>query len=409
VARLGQNLGDDSNTRVRFLFWGVGLEMLRAHPLLGVGGNNYETAFAAARAQFSADHPDSQLIAMNEQLLTVYAHNEYLQLLAELGLVGFGLFMLLSLTLARNFWRALKHRHQALPVLGAGGAMLAFAVSSGASGSSFRYFGGGLLFFFAVAIINRVATVARPESNSQVSSPNRSWAAFNLNLNGRLSRVTAVCLCAAMLLVVAVFSAQATGTILHGLAQGKAEPADAERYYRASLTAFPSSTATYFSYGLWLHNQRREAEAVSHLTYAVEHGFNSSICYAYLAGAQDSAGNQLAAEQTLGNAVRVYPVSVFLLVRHSVALKRTGRGEEAGTEFARALKLDPRAARGWQQLIENDIDAALVAAKQDSTIALPGELVPEAAVFEILQENEQRFPATVDKGWRIRMRTQQPN
>jgi Tfp pilus assembly protein PilF len=211
-----------------------------------------------------------------------------------------------------------------------------------------------------------------------------------------------------MLLVVGVLSAQATGIVLHGLAQSNAEPARAERYYRASLTAFHSSSATHFSYGLWLYNQRRATEAVSHLTYAVEHGFNSSICYAYLAGAQESAGNQLAAEQTLANAVRVYPVSVFLLVRHSVVLQQTGQREDSEKEFARALLLDPRAARGWQQLIVNDIDAALVAAKQDTTIALPGELVPQAGVFEVLQENEQRFPALANKGWRARMRTHQP-
>ena len=401
VARLGQDLGADGNTRVRFLFWGVGLEMLRAHPLLGVGGNNYEAAFPVARAQFSANHPNSPLIAMNEEFLTVYAHNEYIQLLAELGLVGFTLFALLSLSLVGNFWQALKRKHQTLPVLGAGGAMLAFAVSSGASGSSFRYFGGGLLFFFAAAIINRVATL-RP--NSQDSSPNQPSHVFTFN--ARLSRVTSFGLCGVMLLLVGVFSAQATGTVLHGLAQSN--PADAERYYRASLTAFPSSAATHFSYGLWLYNQRRGAEAISHLSYAVEHGFNSSICYAYLAGAQDSAGNQLAAEQTLAKAARVYPQSVFLRVRHSVALKNIGRGAQSETEFARAIFLDPRAARGWQQLIVNDIDAAWDAARQDASIALPGELAPQAAVFEVLQENEQRFPDMGDRGWRARMRTHQP-
>jgi predicted Zn-dependent protease len=208
-----------------------------------------------------------------------------------------------------------------------------------------------------------------------------------------------------MLLAVGVLSAQAAGTVLHGLAQNQPEPAAAERYYRASLSAFPANTATRFSYGLWLHDRHRDAEAVPYLTYAVEHGFNSSICYAYLAAAQDSAGNQLAAEQTLAYAVRTYPASVFLLVRHSVALRRTDRGQESEAEFAKALSLDPRTARGWQQLIENDIDAALAAAKQDATIALPGELVPQAGVFEILQENERRFPEMADKGWRARMRT----
>jgi hypothetical protein len=65
--------------------------------------------------------------------------------------------------------------------------------------------------------------------------------------------------------------------------------------------------------------------------------------------------------------------------------------------------LDSRAALGWQQLIDNDIDAAYVAARQDETIAMPGELVPQAAVFEVLQENEQRFPEAITTGWRAKM------
>ena len=398
VTRLGQNLGSDRNTRVRFLFWGAGVEMLRAHPVVGVGGNNYETAFPAARAQFAAAHPGSPLIAMNEDLLSVYAHNEYIQMLAELGLAGFSLFLMLSLALLATFWRALKSRRQTLPVLGAAGAMLAFAISSGASGSSFRYLGGGLLFFFAAALINRVAT---RKTNSQTLSSKQTVPAG-------LSRVPPLCLCAVMLIFVSVLSVQAAGTMLHGLGQTSSNPNRAERYYHASLTALPSSAATHFSYGLWLQDQGRAAEAVFHLTYAVAHGFNSSICYAYLAAAQESAGNQEAAEQVLAEAVRVYPVSVFLLVRHSVALKKLGRGEDSENEFARALSLDSRAARGWQQLIENDIDAALAAGQHDTTIALPGELIPQAAVFEILQENERRFPELADKGWRARMRTGQP-
>src|SRR5438132_404256 len=137
---------NDQDTRVRLLFWGIALEMSRAHALLGVGANNYQAKYAEARAQFAARNPNSDLIAMNEDLLSVYAHNEYLQLLAELGLVGFVLFALFSLALFASFLRALKVSPHRLPILGAAGAMLAFAISSGASAASFRFLGGGLIF-----------------------------------------------------------------------------------------------------------------------------------------------------------------------------------------------------------------------------------------------------------------------
>ncbi len=76
--------------------------MFRSHPLVGVGANNYEVAFSEARQKFAATHPDSPLVGMNEQLLTQYAHNEYVQILAELGIVGILIFGAVCLLLART-------------------------------------------------------------------------------------------------------------------------------------------------------------------------------------------------------------------------------------------------------------------------------------------------------------------
>jgi O-antigen ligase len=399
VGRFTQGLGGDISTRARFLFWGVGLEMARAHPLLGVGANNYEVAYADARVQFSRRHPNSPLVSLNEDLLVGYAHNEYVQLLAELGVIGLLLFLILSLLLVTSFWRALKLKSQMLPALGAGGAMLAFAVSSGASGSSFRYFGGGLVFFFAAAILMRIAAGTRASLSAKSQRP--------VYLRGSVRRILSPGLCVLMLLTSCFLSAQAAGTVLHGLAQVSGNPAKAEGYYRSSLRVSPSSAAAHFGYGIWLYSNRRKVEAVPYLRYATQNGFNSSICYAYLAGAEDSAGDLVSVERTLATAVQVYPASVFLLVRHSTALARIGLVAESNEAFSKALLLDARSARGWQQLIDNDIDAAYVAAKQDPNIAMPGELYPQAAVFQVLQENEQRFPGAVHTGWRARMRAEQ--
>lgn len=398
VTRLQQDLGSDPNTRVRFLFWRVGLEMVRSHPLVGVGANNYQINFAEGRAQFAARNPNSPLVAMNDHLLTLYAHNEYVQMAAELGLIGLILFALFSLALLTNFVRALKDRGQTLPVLGAGGAMLAFAISSGASASSFRSLGGGLIFFFAAALVVRgVNKVSRSTYEAKQVS----------RFSGRKLRLAALGVCALTGISVGVFAAQAAGSMLQSMAESSSDAATTEQYYRASLQAYPSNPAAYYGYGLWLFNKERWAESVPYLRKALERGFNSSICYAYLAGAQESAGNLDEAERTLANAVRVYPASVFLLVRHAVAQERKGRGADSEREFSRALSLDSRAARGWRKLIDNDIDAAYVAAKHDETIAAPAELAPEGAVFLVLKENEQRFPEAVHTGWRARVRSGQ--
>jgi O-antigen ligase len=404
VARLQTSLKDDDSTRARFLFWGVGLEMLRANPLLGVGANNYEAAFPEARARFAERHPDSPLVAMNEHLLVVYAHNEYVQMAAELGAIGLALFVLFAAALAYTFLRALRHPTKALPALGAGAGMLAFAISSGASASSFRYFGGGLLFFFAASVVARVAAsvnTARAEERDSSLTPNSSFT-----LSPRARRVLIHSALAASLVVTCCAALRAAGTVLHGLAQTNADPASAERLYRASLVADDWSAQTHFGYGLWLYARGRAADAVPHLRYAAARGFNSSTCLARLAVAETEAGDVAAGEHTLALAVRAYPRSVFLRVRHALALEALKRSDDAALEISAAELIDSRSARGWRQLIFNDIDAAVVAAKGDPAgVAMPGELQPEDAVFAVLQENERRFPEFANTGWRAQMRS----
>jgi hypothetical protein len=114
----------------------------------------------------------------------------------------------------------------------------------------------------------------------------------------------------------------------------------------------------------------------------------------------------VAAERTLAAGVRVYPRSVFLRVRRAHALKSAGRARDAELEMSAALLIDSRKARGWQQLIENDVDEAVAAGRRDpETFAMPGELQPEDAVFVVLEENERRFPQAVRSGWRARVRS----
>jgi O-antigen ligase len=397
ISRLQVGLGEDANTHARLLFWGVGLEMLRAHPLLGVGGNNYEVAYAGARARFSARHPESPLVGMNENLLAVYAHNEYIQMLTELGIVGLLLFVLLSCLLVIAFLRALKHSSQALAALGCAGGMLAFAVSSGASASSFRYFGGGLVFFFAAAVITNAARYA---TGREARTP---LADFARGLGAR--RGAATCGLAMALMLTLGFNIQAVSAVLCGMAETSADATRAESLYLGSLRLQEGNAGAHFSYGAWLSYNGRAADAVPHLRFAVARGFNSTLCYAQLASAEEAGGDLAAAERTLASAVGVYPRSVFLRARHASALARTGHAAEAELEMAAALLLDSRAARGWRKLIDDDLDAATEASRRDPQMfATPGELQPEAAVFAVLKENERRFPAAARTGLRARMR-----
>jgi Tfp pilus assembly protein PilF len=166
-----------------------------------------------------------------------------------------------------------------------------------------------------------------------------------------------------------------------------------ERFFEGALSVNPLDATTHFNYGLWLYLEKRDPQAaVPYLRYAVARGYNSSVCYAYLAAVEAGAGDMEAAERTLSQAVRVYPRSVFLRVRHASALAEQGRSPEAGEEYQTALALNSRTARGWRQLICFGRKAAKTAAFYDKTIAMPGELTPENCIFAVLDENDRRQP-----------------
>ena len=392
--RLQKTSATELNTRARILFWGAAIEMWRVRPMTGVGAAGYDGAYPEARASFVAKHPDSPLVAINERYLSSGAHNEYLQMLGELGAVGLALFVAFCCGLVWAAWRALRVSSSPLAP-GAVAALAVFAVSSGASSISFRWFGSGLMFFFAAALVARLAAGGVREESAVSQRETRTRLPT-------LAPRYALGLCLSLLLLAAM-CVQATNVLLLANAQATADMGRADGLFRSALSLNPLDAATHYNYGVWLAARGRDGEAVPHLRYALARGFHSSTCYEYLAGAETNAGDAADAERTLAEGARVYPRSVLMRAHHSIALKSLGRADEAGMEMAAALLLDSRAARGWQQLIENDIDAAVVAAKRDSSIAMPGELEPEEAVFAVLLENERRFPESAVSGWRARM------
>lgn len=388
VERLQSSVREDAGVNIRLLLWGIGLEMLRAHPLQGVGANNYDIAYPEARRRFSARHLDTPFVNSEEQNLAVYAHNEYIQLAAELGVIGFTLLIVFYVLLAHFFWRALRHPRKALPALGAGGAVLAFALSSCASPASFRSLGGGMLFFFAAAVIIQVAS---SDLHSRAGTVNRKLYVFT-------ERSALCCALVVLCVTLSIFCKRATGSVFEGLAQASADPDGADRLYRQALRFNSDHAPLHYSFGLWLFLNGRAAESVPHLRYAVEQGFNSSTCYAYLAEAEKAAGDMRGAERTTAQAARVYPRSIFALVRHAVASRDVNDLAAAEDEYRQALALDERGARGWWYLLNRGRRVAGEAARSDTSIASPGELTPEACVHAVTTEEELKYSKVVLTG-----------
>jgi O-antigen ligase len=372
-SRLQSTNASDENTLARFLFWNTALEMLRERPLTGVGANHYGTAFPETRARFVASHPDYRLSGMLEGHLAGVAHNEYLQILAELGLVGFALFMLFALALVYTAWLALRRSRSPLAP-GAICTLAVFAINSGASSISFRWLASGLIFFFAAALVTRLAAKEPEEERAVRLSP----------LLVRRANAGALVF---TLLILCGMSAQALSVIRSGQAQDVLNAARAEDLFRSALFWNPLDGATHFTYGQWLYQQQRYRESIPHLRFGIINGISTSLCYAYLSSAQMKTGEMSQAELTLDDGLKVYPRSVFLRISRASLLAKQGKHQEADAEIERAIAINEPSARGWRALITlGKEEATRLALKNPSEVSAPGSLAPYDAVMFVLSE-----------------------
>jgi tetratricopeptide (TPR) repeat protein len=238
------------------------------------------------------------------------------------------------------------------------------------------------VFFFAAAIVVRCAHDTAQVSKSLVVTTARL----------RLATTTAFVFA---LMLLGGMSIQAVSATLHGAAQRNRDRVRAQQLYQASLRWNPYDPATHYNYGIFLLIADQPARAVPHLRYAAKRGFNSSVCYGYLITAEARAGAPAAAALTAAQAVNVYPQSVFLLVRHAGTLHDLGQTEEAARQYGMACAIDERMARGWWQLISFGLEKATKAAREDSSIALPGELVFRYVRLTVL-DNKKRLTLAFD-------------
>jgi len=75
---------DDPSINTRFLIWGTSLEMMEDKPLLGLGIGTFKYHYLDYQAEYLRQHPHY----IKNSGKAAEAHNEYLQLVAEIGIVG---------------------------------------------------------------------------------------------------------------------------------------------------------------------------------------------------------------------------------------------------------------------------------------------------------------------------------
>jgi O-antigen ligase len=143
--------------------WQETLEMFRANPILGVGLGAYETAYPI----YSRDNGAATL---GTSYAVDRAHNDYLQVLADIGVMGGALALWFIISLFQAMFHASKSSDPLLQALALGcGAGIFRLLTHGLFDFNLQLPSNVLLFLLLAAVVSHTGAVATvPEAKGPV-------------------------------------------------------------------------------------------------------------------------------------------------------------------------------------------------------------------------------------------------
>ncbi|HVF31278.1 MAG TPA: O-antigen ligase family protein [Pyrinomonadaceae bacterium] len=373
----------NSSNGFRKLMISLSGEMIRENPILGIGADNFGLQVNGYRQRYGAANPADVNLTNAEDQIPSHAHNEFLQIAAELGAVGIAIFSWLLVGIAVLAYRSVKQirtgsLYPFAAVLGIG----AFLASSAVSAYSFRVMQNGIVFFFVLAVA--VKMTFRPDAKERADA--------TVVLKGgklRLACLVGVlaCVCLTLYSTVRVVSVAATAR-----ANTTRKLADAAPLYELAMTLDDENPNAHRDYGMRFFRRERYAEAIPYLRSAVEIGRAPSSDISYLATAQTLSGDNTGAEATIKMASELYPRSTFVLTRYAALLE--GRNDTGAVPlFERASAIDRRQAAAWRVVLTSGPKELSEAAGRDYNSYLHiSELLPQSSLYAVVTERYIRFP-----------------
>jgi O-antigen ligase/Tfp pilus assembly protein PilF len=383
--RLSGDEHSQMSFQVRMLTWQIALETFRQSPLVGVGAENFAANYETARLDLAESDPQNPNLNVYEEILPERAHNEFLQILSELGIVGIAFFGWFLLGIARLVFSIREKRATLLSVAALAG-IFAFLLSSAASSYSFRVPANGLCFFFvlAIAVKSLEARVLRLESKKLFD--------LRLKTSDLKLALPALVICTAML----IFSTVRGVSLMYlQFAQTSADKIEAGEYFRKAIDFDSENAVLRYYYAQELYKNKRADEAIPQMRFAIDRGLATSISYFNLASAQTVAGKPLDAEKTFAEAIKAYPRSVFLRTSYAALLAENGKDAESEMEYKKALEINPQQAKSWRIARTEGMRKLSDAENGDKNLVKAMELRPTDAIYALLDFQRQFNPNLV--------------
>jgi len=102
--------GKETSVRQRIMIWRIGLLMFKDHPIIGQGIGTFKYHYLNYQGKFFENPANKNLI--NLAVWAREAHNEYVQILAETGILGFLCWMWLLFTFFRGRYISFKEERE---------------------------------------------------------------------------------------------------------------------------------------------------------------------------------------------------------------------------------------------------------------------------------------------------------
>ncbi|HUR98781.1 MAG TPA: O-antigen ligase family protein [Pyrinomonadaceae bacterium] len=390
LERLNDTEATGSSNNFRKLMLSVSEEMIRANPIVGVGADNFGMQLNRYREEYGAANPADVNLANAEDAIPEHTHNEFVQIVAELGAVGGLIFAWLLAGIGIMAFRAIRlagsgRLYAFASVLGLG----MFLASSMVSSYSFRVMQNGIVFFFVLAVASKLllkgSPLERGPEQKEISLPYRKLA-FSFGVVACLGLI--------------VYSAARVGSVIVTQRANQIETVQsALPLYELAMRLDDENPDARQNLGMRLLRTRRYNEAIPYLESAISIGRAPSAELSYLATAKSLAGDDRGAEETMASAASLYPRSPFVLTRYAALLESNGKAAYSVDMFRRAEEIDERAARTWHTLIASGPKALSEIAARDKAYAPVMDLQPKSSLYAAITDrfikhpDEQRFSA----------------
>lgn len=383
VQRINEETQVHYSTDVRKLLKTISLEMFMRHPLCGIGADNFGMRFNEFRVLYAAKNPTDVNLMTIENETAERSHNEFLQILAELGAVGGAIFLWFLSCIGLMWLKALRgFRRLPLEAFAALLGLTFFLLSSIVTSYSFRLVQNGFVFFFVLAVASKILLASKPKEKARdkaAISPQAVRLSFALGILACVL-LTAHCL----IRVASVYYSQK--------AQSYSNLEQATPYYQTAFWLDDENPTAHFALAMNLLFAGRYPESTVQFQQTIEAQRATSTDFSYLATAQTLAGDSEGAEKTMAEALRLYPLSPFVRIRYAALLQNNGKLEESAKHRQIAMEINKRLALTWWLLINEGARQVTFRFAEDKNYVAVMSLTPEPAIFAVLTEREIKYP-----------------